>query len=286
MCDCNNDSCGCVKRIPSSQFRDLLYVKGLDENLCSAYMLVSNISGSGVTTTGNLIAGTGVAFSGSGTNRLVGSGDLTISVAPASTGLGLQGTGASGSPFSLDLSSLPTLSGAIPPATKIAVSGGTGALISSSQLASLLASDMLAAIPKGDLLAGAGVSLSASGIGKLLGAGNITITATSGISSVSVNSPMTGLGTPASPLDINFANLSVTDINGIASVIPAGTIADFIGKDSSGDLVSQPIFTPTTNSISGSTQNHPNSYYGTPTAFMATPTGWLVLPDGRKIPTY
>ena len=285
MCDCNNESCGCLKRIPSSSFRDLLYVKGLDSNLCPAYMLVSNIDGGGTVVTGDLVAGTGISLSGSGTGRIVGAGTLTISATPISTGSGLSGTGASSSPFTLDLSVLPSASGALPPSTGIAISGGAGALASASQLASLLASDVATALPKGDLVAGAGITISGSTVGRLLGSGNVTITA-SGITSVSTNSPLTGNGSPASPLDINFANLSVTDINGIASVIPAGTIVDFVGKDSSGNLVSQPIFTPTANSISGSTPNHPNSYYGTPTAFMATPTGWLVLPDGRKIPTY
>ena len=107
-----------------------------------------------------------------------------------------------------------------------------------------------------------------------------------GISSVSVASPLVGNGTTGSPLDINFSNLTVTDLSNLASVIPSGTVVNIVGKDSSGNLVTTTLFQTTLNSISGTNVNHPNDYFGTPSAYLGNPARWVTLPDGGKIPVY
>lgn len=106
------------------------------------------------------------------------------------------------------------------------------------------------------------------------------------LQNVSVSSPLTGNGTSGSPVDINFALISQADLSAIASVIPSGTILSFLGKDSLGNIVSQQIFQVVSNSISGTSVNHPNDYFGNPTAYLGTPVRWVTLPDGGKVPVY
>ena len=85
------------------------------------------------------------------------------------------------------------------------------------------------------------------------------------LTNVSVLSPLTGNGTSASPLDINFSNISAQDLTDINAK----------------------IFETTTAPSFGTNVNHPNDYFGVDnTKYLGTPISWVIIQGVGKIPVY
>lgn len=68
----------------------------------------------------------------------------------------------------------------------------------------------------------------------------------SAFSGITANAPFTGNGTVGNPLDINFSALQPSDLCAIGGVIPTGVIAQVVGKDALGCLVSNTLQSATT----------------------------------------